>query len=1080
MEPSVAAVCRICQGEGGPLIRPCRCEGSMAYAHPYCLAEWIASRGRLSCEVCGAAYSFQLAVRDTPSLRSIRGAAQLTVLFIRTLLRRWFVRLGIAGQVAACLVTLIFGTSAIWVCCWRCVARGRLSLRGQYIPLPLLCIMSVLLNIIPGGLLVCYERFKVLAFVYEDAIEDLPPVVPAPLPPETPMDEAAAAALNIRFTSVHSDHNGSGAPAPATHRYVAIRQTGMNTGSVLQLLRKKVKEATKPSQRNRIWDNAALRYIALFLLIHVALASAVVLGDATQQSLALLTRLLTVISIRFALNRSSPLWALLTEALAAAPLSSPLYWCSAFIVGIMTLLYPLRLAAAHLASSHAQLSRTLSLVCVFARSALSIVMMVVVWATVIPCIVYACLFPFFVEGDASVVMAPTEAWQILRSERLLPFVCRGASVGPLPPPVRPLTQPLNVARALFFAAPDVWRGRSPSLFDPVSCGLESQRTSTQGSFSLAVHFGSFCGCVLLRVSTLATWLTLVGTLRATSLWLLSGAFAVLLPYTSLANCFHDQHDFFRTFVHLKGRGFWRVLGEVPAFVVLYTITVGVATFATLHRLSPDAFPRSVSYLSFYTLTHRFSELDFVYSWYRIIKAAHSGVQTGLERLFLSRDASFSDSRLASQADQVLERGAYVVCLLCANVLIGVLLERASWNGWFPLFGFLLNLGCLSWLGMVVGGGLPSLRRRLAGCGIRATMLCFYGIWVTFEEGDVCVCNKLSRGRSNVIAASLLRHSFEHNDLWLSVFFTQLLDHHDTEAIRCSRELLLRIMSHTLNHVGTCPRPAVAATLLVVVPFGLCSAWHLDFVTPVSTDYIALPLWFSLLARWAIGALAGGAWVLVEGRVLRTALFRRCLEFAPQVIMEGPSLETTHAVLIPLVIHCVAVRLVIAGLEYLYGSALATDYTRLPVMAAAVLILLAVVHMRVKNALWRFGRHVVAEGVRGGQRGARPAAPAPPPLVEPPQHPMPPRLPVEHAPEWHDVPVEAAEEAAEEDQVDVNHVAPAPDAHPPPRDEFPQHQPKHSSFMSRLQERIAQWAASESATDVVLVDYANPSSPSPPS
>lgn len=1102
----------------------------MAFAHPYCLAEWIASRGELACEVCGTPYAFQLAVAEAPPLRSFRGAAHVARLFIRTQLRRFFVKAGVVGQVAVCLLTLTLCTTAIWYGCWRLVARSGRRVRGRRIPFPFFFLGGFLLNIVPGVLILCYERFTVWAFVYEDAITDLPPVPPVQPPPETPVDEAAVAALNRTFTNTSSGDTtteGSDRAGGAAQRYVAIRQTDVSAGSVLQLLRKKVKQTRKPQEQRRVWDNTAVRYIAALLVIHFGCASAVVLGNVTLRSLALFTRLLSVTCHRRIHGRSSVLWVLLAELLAATPLSSVLYWCAAFTIGVVMLLCPLRLAAAHFAPTQPHLSRTALLSSTFARSALSIVLMVVIWAIVIPVIVYACLFPFFVEGDATVIMPPQEAWQILRSERLLPFKCRAAAstLAAAAPPPRSLTQPLNVVRALVFAAPDVWRGQSPALFDTATCGVDPPRAASQQqqpALSQVLHFASFIGCVLLRVCTLPTWLALVGTLRGTFLWLLSGAFTVLLPYTSFANSFSDQHDFFHRFVRLRGGFFWRVLLEVPAFLALYTVTVGFATFATLYRLTPDAFPRSVSYLSFYTLTNRFSDFDFVYSWYRVINATHSAVLRGLRRLFLSRDAAPAlGTEEASAGDQGIERVAYGVCLLCVNVCIGVVLEWASWSSWFPLLGLLLNLGSISWLGMVVGGGLPPLQRRLDDCWMQATMLCFYGSWVSFKNGDMCVCKKLSRVRPNVIISALMRRGFAQGDARLLIFLTVLLDGRQRDSVVCSRAVLRGVTSHTLSHVATYPRVAAAVVLAAVAPLALCSAWHLDFVTRLSTDYVALPLWFSLLVRWVTGAVAGAAWVLIEGRLLRTALFQRCLEFAPQLVLALPTREAVHAVLIPLAIHCGAVRLAIAVLEYFSDTALALNYEKLPALAAAGLIGGAVLHEWVRSIVWRRIRRVV----RGRGRGEQPAAPAAAMEGEiapaaPPAPPLnvaqpPPQDGQQHAAEdahlrhvnteerQHEQQRPPAEAAAvlpvAADPADGigmvdgvegarDEVAPPPpppveaaaQQHEQPEEQEQQPRPpplQKPSFATRLQERIEQWAASECATDVVLVNHAPSSSSS---
>lgn len=60
--------CRIClEGEDeGRVIAPCKCTGSVKYAHVRCLAEWIRrkvesnARARASCEICEAEFSYRV------------------------------------------------------------------------------------------------------------------------------------------------------------------------------------------------------------------------------------------------------------------------------------------------------------------------------------------------------------------------------------------------------------------------------------------------------------------------------------------------------------------------------------------------------------------------------------------------------------------------------------------------------------------------------------------------------------------------------------------------------------------------------------------------------------------------------------------------------------------------------------------------------------------------------------------------------------------------------------------------------------------------------------------------------------
>ena len=55
MNESCGLMCRICHGgyEEGELIRPCKCTGTVKYAHQSCVLNWVSKSGNQSCELCG-------------------------------------------------------------------------------------------------------------------------------------------------------------------------------------------------------------------------------------------------------------------------------------------------------------------------------------------------------------------------------------------------------------------------------------------------------------------------------------------------------------------------------------------------------------------------------------------------------------------------------------------------------------------------------------------------------------------------------------------------------------------------------------------------------------------------------------------------------------------------------------------------------------------------------------------------------------------------------------------------------------------------------------------------------------------
>jgi hypothetical protein len=52
-----APACRICWEEEQPLLRPCGCKGSMAWAHASCVDDWRWVRRSNTCELCRRQYT---------------------------------------------------------------------------------------------------------------------------------------------------------------------------------------------------------------------------------------------------------------------------------------------------------------------------------------------------------------------------------------------------------------------------------------------------------------------------------------------------------------------------------------------------------------------------------------------------------------------------------------------------------------------------------------------------------------------------------------------------------------------------------------------------------------------------------------------------------------------------------------------------------------------------------------------------------------------------------------------------------------------------------------------------------------
>ena len=55
-------ICRICFEEDleSNLVWPCHCKGSIHNVHPYCLKEWLKSKGNNTCEICQSIFPIKL------------------------------------------------------------------------------------------------------------------------------------------------------------------------------------------------------------------------------------------------------------------------------------------------------------------------------------------------------------------------------------------------------------------------------------------------------------------------------------------------------------------------------------------------------------------------------------------------------------------------------------------------------------------------------------------------------------------------------------------------------------------------------------------------------------------------------------------------------------------------------------------------------------------------------------------------------------------------------------------------------------------------------------------------------------
>ena len=84
---SSVPICRICHcsGEDEPLIEPCRCAGSVRFAHETCLRTWIIGSTSTSCELCN--YEFKTKKQRIRDLRKVFFNVIIFFYFKRILLR---------------------------------------------------------------------------------------------------------------------------------------------------------------------------------------------------------------------------------------------------------------------------------------------------------------------------------------------------------------------------------------------------------------------------------------------------------------------------------------------------------------------------------------------------------------------------------------------------------------------------------------------------------------------------------------------------------------------------------------------------------------------------------------------------------------------------------------------------------------------------------------------------------------------------------------------------------------------------------------------------------------------------------
>ncbi|KAG5497479.1 hypothetical protein JKF63_03742 [Porcisia hertigi] len=1047
MEQDPPPVCRICQSDGDPIIRPCRCEGTMAYAHPYCLAEWIASHGELSCEVCGIAYTFQVAVKDAPPFASIESLQLAGKLLVTRPIRRLCEVLFTPLQVLVCCAVVPFASMLMW----RSVSAHMILFYKVLDEAPfffeLFYMFGVLTTFVAVALLWAFEQFDVWAFLHEDCIVGLPPEAPMQVPDTPILDGAATSALNEAFTRCSAEPQGV-----ARSRYLTVSEAQMSKDTTLELLRTKVRASRGTAQQPSSWSFEPVWISANILLVNMMGISAIVLGQFIMYTLKWIFHSIGALSSRLIPNVYPSLHPQAAMAVTSAVVPPYVRWITASVMGLMVLPLILRIAAWRSQNARARLSRTLFLCSLFTRSIASVLALFLVWVVVIPVVVYICLFPFFVEGDVAPLMGRRDAWQVLRTEHLLPLHCDGGT-RTIASVAKPVVQPLNVARALFIVLPDVLRGERPPLFDTVTCGGAVSPTSAHPAPAPVAEFVWYSAGVLIRISTFSTWLTLFGTLHTTLMWLLAGVSVVVAPYLTFARDV-AENDFFSAFLRLHGGGVWWTLLEVPLFVALYTASVGFGAFVTLHHLFPDASPKSLTYLSFYSPAKGDRHFYLLFCWFDNLMRLHVEVEWWLRRCFLHPNGPTAE--MQQRGSQVLENTAYAVCLLCANVLIGAVVEWASQCVWFPILGVAVNV-----MGMFCRGGFFNdaflqFRHNVHNWKMQAVMLCFYGASVDFTAAETCICRQLVKVRPSKMAQVLMQRASEEKEAMVLLMLLALDNSDRNSVVVCSRNTLHRLTTKTVQHVATYNRLSYAAILAVAVPLLVYSQWHLNYIGCIAADYITLPLWLQLLIRWTAGALALAIWVFLEGGILQTSLFHRCLEYAPQLIEGSLSLDAVHAVLLPLAIHNGLVRFAVAGLTFTYNGRLLFTLFQM----GALFVLLALrcfptldeMHIDHVDRLARFEQRRVImdwEPMRLGPPVAR-------------------RDNFENDPE--------------PPQNNNNVAEPLPNEpwlqHGPP-----QPPPAHvvgvaTSFprLAQLRARFARWVASQTANDVVLVAYPRPSPP----
>ncbi|CCW60269.1 unnamed protein product [Phytomonas sp. EM1] len=951
----MSEVCRYCGSSQGELIHPCKCDGSIASAHPRCLAEWVSSSGSFRCEICSRYYNVsKIVLNDTSYFANLSDFSIL-----------WKALVARVEKSAETIHEFLFMYTVFCANGIVCVFLYILLL-GQFLDIGTAKLLSamtefenrttlfvlLMVNCLPIQLISLIVMTGVHAwqewvFIHEAEVS---------LPPLQEQGDVARETQGLTTTSLDEamgEEENKYIPMGFLAQYdkedrrnlcTVKADTALEGEALLKCIKKVLNDNTPVSFFERKLPRIAIHYGKRFFYAHL-------------WTILVLLSFKKINGLVFSLNRKlfdvlsrTSLGYHMASVIAHAGLEDIAFSLrhaltvmpsldDAFDVNMNFLFflnYPILFGSAVLKLMPSnRWKRNWAVIYVLIRGLIvgfSLVFLGFMFMRIPGSLLES---KFYVNKNAITgLMDTSTAWQVLQKNGLAPLVCNSTE--------SKMTNSFVVLKALYTVSHDFIPFKAETLntvqsdvclntFDAASCG--SFLFHDRGY----IHYAAYSVRVLWRILTNRVVEEVTNNLLFSVIPILAVLnLDIVKNRTKLGGSLSE--GIFFLLAHLDIRTAFRIFFEFSMVLMLAFTVVSWASWTLLKYLDPGSFPIVMGYFSqdLFLIIKIWSKCPNVFRTLMV----WSKLSDFLQRAYGVSAAAMDTDRRLTLSDFVAYV-SYITTYFAVTVVLTSLIRYIQlssnllWLFYIPLFDLFFTLSQLLNWRHVIKLLVDRARRHAFLFFSKLWLRGLYGLQVRVD-GDFLVLKRSisvpSVFKPQIIETQqqkLIALYEDHPHTSSRIFWKILLD---------GREVSLhysRIHEHgpLFYHGFSAKRLRVMYGSCVlhfifwfVVPFiagrGLYFETLAIFIRIHPSVCFLVPWLYNCLCTWLMGVLLLLIWFIIEGGIMESPFVNHLVDFLPHCLFYW-HVDTVHYIAIPILIRCISINL---GMHICHASSVSTSKT----------------------------------------------------------------------------------------------------------------------------------------------------------